>query len=371
VVLSRGEIRRASAGEILIRQGDPGDSLFVVLRGALSVWVTDTSGERLDLSTVSPGGYVGEIALLDGGPRSASVACAQACDLFVLRRPVFLRLLQATPDLLSVVLQNLTASVRGSTERAMREQLERRTLRAEMDLTRHRALTEMVAGIAHELNTPLGIVRTAANLLRNRVAAGMLEDVDEATTLIERNIERAHRLVEDFKALFVSQISDTRLELDLLSVVEEVVELFSISARKAGLRVVVHGGETSATGRKTWLGYRGRLSQVLLNLLTNVEHYAYPDGAGGLVEVNIDADSTGLDGFVLTVRNYGRGIAAEDLPRVFDPFFTTGRARGGSGLGLAIVQSLVQDGLGGTIRIASQPDEGVTVIITLPREAPG
>jgi signal transduction histidine kinase len=342
--------------------------LFVVLDGALSVSVTDAPGERLELNTVSPGGYVGEIALLDGGPRSATVTGTQASELFVLSRSAFMRLLQASPELLSSVLENLTQMVRSSTERMVQQQLEQRVLRADMELARHRSLTEMVAGVAHEINTPLGIVRTAASVLRNRVASGALDDIEEASALIERNIERAHRLVEDFKKLSVSQVSDTHQSLDLVGVVEEVVELFAISARQAGLRVVVNDRVSSAEGRKTWLGYRGRLSQVLLNLLTNVERYAYPDGAGGEVEIDIAPELE--DGFVVTVRDAGRGIAADELPRVFDPFFTTGRARGGTGLGLAIVHSLVCDGLGGSIDITSQLGAGTTVTIHLPRVSP-
>jgi signal transduction histidine kinase len=367
-VVRGGELRRAAAGELLIRQGDQGDCLFVVLSGALSVWATESSGERVDLATVGPGGCVGEIALLDGGPRSASVACVEASELFTLGRPAFLRLMQSSPELLSPVLETLTRTVRTATERIVKQRMEQRALQAETELARHRALTEMVAGVAHEINTPLGIVRTAASLIRGRLEAGTTEDVAEACALIERNIERAHRLVQQFKSLSVSQVSDTLEDMDLVSVVEEVVELFSISARQAGLREVIDDRLPPEAERRRWSGYRGRLSQVLLNLLSNVQRYAYPDGAGGSVDISISLD--GADGFVIEVRDYGRGIAPDDLPRVFDPFFTTGRAHGGTGLGLAIVRNLVRDGLGGSVEIASEPGTGTTVSIHLPAATP-
>src|SRR5262249_52453549 len=89
--------------------------------------------------------------------------------------------------------------------------------------------------------------------------------------------------------------------------------------------------------------------------------------SGGSVEVSL-ADGDG--GFQIVVRDFGRGIAAEDLPRVFDPFYTTGRARGGTGLGLAIVRGLVRDGLGGTVDIESRVGEGTSVTIRLPSVAP-
>jgi signal transduction histidine kinase len=357
------------AGVALFRQGDPADRLFVVIGGALRVHVTDTTGAELELTTIGPGDFVGEVALLDGGPRSATVASLTPAELFVLTRPVFMQLLRASPGMLASVLENLTRTVRASSERAVEQELRQRILRADMELARHRALTEMVAGVAHEINTPLGIVRTAASLLRNRMASGDLEDAVEASALIERNIERAHRLVEDFKRLSVSQVADTRDSLDLVGVIKEVLELFSISARQAGLKIVVRN-LVAEPGKRTWLGYRGRLSQVLLNLLTNVQRYAYPDGGGGEVEIVIAADDAVADGgFVLTVRDFGRGIAPGDVPRVFDPFFTTGRARGGTGLGLAIVRGLVCDGMGGAIQLTSEPGQGTTVTIRLPRSA--
>jgi signal transduction histidine kinase len=367
-VVGGGQLQEVAAGDVLFRQGDVADRLFVVLRGALRVWVTETSGEVLDLATVGPGGYVGEIALLDGGPRSASVACAQASELFTLDRRAFLRLMQSSPELLSQVFETLTRTVRTSTERLVQERMEQRALKAEMEVARHRALTEMVAGVAHEINTPLGIVRTAASLIQNRLAAGTTEDLAEASALIERNIERAHRLVEEFKTLSVSQVSDTLEQLDVVRVVGEIVELFSINARKSGLRVVVVDRLTPAHAQATWHGYRGRLSQIVLNLLTNVERYAYPKGAGGDVEIEVAPDDQ--DGFLLSVRDHGRGIPEADLGRVFDPFFTTGRAQGGTGLGLAIVRNLVVDGLGGRVEIASEQGAGTTVTIHLPRLSP-
>ena len=340
----------------------------MVLSGRLKVTVTESSGEVLELATVGPGGYVGEVGLLDGGPRSASVQSTQAGELFTLDRAAFLRLMQSSPGLLAPILETLTRTVRSSTEQIVQQRLEQRAIRAEMELARHRALTEMVAGVAHEINTPLGIVRTAASLIRSRLAAGSTEDLAEASALIERNIERAHRLVEEFKTLSVSQVSDAYEQLDLVKVVEEVVELFSINARRSGLRVRLNDRLTTAEGRKTWPGYRGRLSQVLLNLLTNVERYAYPQGVGGEVEIEVGPDAD--NGFVLEVRDHGRGIAREDLSRVFNPFFTTGRAQGGTGLGLAIVRNLVRDGLGGSVQLTSEPGAGTRVTIHLPAAAP-
>jgi Histidine kinase-, DNA gyrase B-, and HSP90-like ATPase/His Kinase A (phospho-acceptor) domain len=203
---------------------------------------------------------------------------------------------------------------------------------------------QMVAGVAHEINTPLGTVNTATSVVKGRLnapvfaplagdpkASAAIEDVREAIDLIEGNIRRAHKLVQDFKQLSVGQIRDTKEMLDLVAVVEEVVGLFKINARQANLTIEIRNDLPDAAAR-AWLGYRGYLSQVLLNLLSNIERYAYPDGQGGRVEIAVAADSRRTDErFVITVSDFGRGIAADDLPRIFEPFFTTGRSKGGTG----------------------------------------
>jgi signal transduction histidine kinase len=258
-----------------------------------------------------------------------------------------------------------------------REAMQQQAIRTEMELARYRSLAQMVAGVAHEINTPLGTVNTATSVVKGRLnapvfaplagdpkARAAIEDVREAIDLIEGNIRRAHKLVQDFKQLSVGQIRDTKEMLDLVAAVEEVVGLFKINARQANLTIEVRNDAAA----RAWLGYRGYLSQVLLNLLSNIERYAYPDGQGGRVEIAVAADSRRTDEwFVITVSDFGRGIAADDLPRIFEPFFTTGRSKGGTGLGMAIVQNIDTTALKGQIERASAPGSGTKVTLRFPR----
>ena len=249
-------------------------------------------------------------------------------------------------------------------------------------MTRYRSLAQMVAGVAHEINTPIGIVNTAASVVKRRLshelftplandprARATIDDVRQAIELIERNIGRAHKLIQDFKKLSVGQISDTKEELDLAAVIDEVVGLFKINARQAKLTIDVQNHLPEA--HCSWLGYRGYLTQVLLNLLTNIERYAYPDGEGGRVEIDLSAAGGPTDALlVIVVRDFGRGIAPENFPRFFDPFFTTGRSKGGTGLGMAIVHTLVTNALKGSIELTSELGLGTSVTPRLPKEAP-
>jgi len=252
-----------------------------------------------------------------------------------------------------------------------------------MELARYRSLAQMVAGVAHELNTPLGTVNTAASIVKGRLAAEVLssltgepkalaalDDAREAADLIAANIARAHKLVQNFKKLSVGQISDTKEVLDLIDVVDEVIGLFKFNARQAKLVIEVRHCLSEPSAR-AWLGYRGYLTQVLLNLLGNIERYAYPDGQGGRVEIEIVADKRRPDElFLLAIRDFGQGIVADHLPRVFDPFFTTGRSKGGTGLGMAIVHNIVTTALKGAIELESKLGSGTTVTLRLPRKVP-
>jgi signal transduction histidine kinase len=110
---------------------------------------------------------------------------------------------------------------------------------------------------------------------------------------------------------------------------------------------------------------------VLLNLLGNIERYACEPGAGGRAVITLSAaGAPPSPTFVVTVRDDGPGIAANDLDLVFEPFFTTGRSKGGTGLGLSIVRNIVTTVLNGKITLASTPGKGTTVQLTLPQEVP-
>ncbi|MEZ4678393.1 MAG: hybrid sensor histidine kinase/response regulator [Caldilineaceae bacterium] len=250
----------------------------------------------------------------------------------------------------------------------------------EMEMERHRALAQMVAGVAHELNTPLGIAYTAADMIIKRLQDPRMatalnadptlgRDFDKmcrAATLLTRNLAQAHKLVQNFKKISVNQLIDEPEAVALPALVEEIVELFAINAHRAELTITVHDGLEHHD--PVWMGYPGYLTHVLMNLLSNIAQYAYPTGQGGAVEIHITA--TTLDnepGFRLTVRDWGAGIAPENIDRVFEPFFTTGRIKGGTGLGLAIVHSIVTTALKGRIRIDSAVDQGTAVHLTFPQ----
>jgi signal transduction histidine kinase len=379
-VAERGQLRLLPSSSTVVQQGDAADALYVLLDGSARVYKRHPDGGETQLAEQHAGSYFGELALLDGQPRSAWVVTTSSVELFVLPRADFLELLPRTPHVLTTLLAKLTEDVRQRSQDLFEQELRRRQVETEMELTRYRALGQMVAGVAHEVNTPLGIVNTAVSMVAQRVGSPTfqslrgrdaeldetLDDIREATSLMERNIQRAHKLIQEFKKLAAGQLVDQKEVMLLPDVVQEVVDLFKIEARKTQLRVEVRSVLSSPDAGR-WEGYRGLLTQVLMNLLTNVQRYAYPNGEAGTAEVLI---SSAGESFVIQTRDFGIGVPPEALDHVFSPFFTTGRGRGGTGLGLAIVQNIVVNALKGKVEIASVVGSGTTVTLQLPSVVP-
>lgn len=381
-LVEMGKVVSLDADEIVCREGDEPDSLYVILSGQVRVYKQDRHGEELPLNTLGPADFFGEMGMLDNQPRSASVACITPCELFVLDKLALLDLLlsERTNTIIFPIFSALVSRMRETTEKYFEEELASQTLKAEMEIERHRSVTQMVAGVAHELNTPLGIVNTAVDSIAKRLNSdqvkeqfshdpklqSMLNILLEAADLATRNISRAHRLVENFKKISVNQLTDTLETLNLPKLVADIVDLFKLNARQAKLELQIN--TILPETQQTWVGYSGYLTQVVLNFLTNIERYAYPDGRGGQVEITLEAaQKRETPCFVVTVRDYGQGIAPENLSRVFDPFYTTGRGKGGTGLGMAIVHNLVTHALKGDIEIESEVGKGTTVRVIFPQ----
>jgi signal transduction histidine kinase len=380
-VADAGEAVSIAAGDIVFRQREPGDKLYCVLSGEIQLSKELEDGTQIELRRARSGDSFGELALLDGGNRDATARVVAPSQLFVLRRDHFLDAIPRAPKLLSTVLANLVQVVRATTELVFQQELEQRVLRTEMELEKYRALAQMIAGVAHEINTPIGIVNTAASIVKQRLtttisaacaaaSAAELSDIREAIDLIEANVHRAHKLIRDFKQLSVSHVADTKETLSLIEVVNEVVGLFTINARQAKLAIEIHSLLPDAASA-TWVGYRGFLTQVLLNLLTNVERYAYDRETGGAVHILIGeaADSRG-ERFSITVRDFGRGMTPETRARIFEPFYTTGRGKGATGLGMSIVHTLVTSALNGSVAVAAGEGTGTAVTLTVPKSTP-
>jgi len=238
------------------------------------------------------------------------------------------------------------------------------------------ALGRLVAGVAHELNTPIGNGLMAVSTLeaheqefREAIAGSLkrstleqfVDNVATATGIATRNLQRAAELVAGFKQVAADQASSQRRKFNLKTVVEEVLLTLLPTLSRGGHQIEKELPEDIVLD-----SYPGPLGQVLTNLIDNAVRHAFIDGGG---HVRIAARA--VDGMVsLTVADDGQGIPEAHLGRVFDPFFTTQLGQGGSGLGLHIVHNIVEATLGGRIEVSSSAGQGTTFALTLPTHAP-
>ncbi len=240
------------------------------------------------------------------------------------------------------------------------------------------ALGALVAGVAHELNTPIGNALLVATTLSARqlefeaaIAAGLrrsslsayTRDSRELSDALERNLHRAVELISGFKQIAVDQSSYQRRPFELSEVVQEIALAMGPAMRRAGVKLI---DETPAG--ILFDSYPGPLGQVFINLVNNALTHAFEGGAAG--SVRFAARLFAPSQVRILVSDDGRGIASENLKKIFDPFFTTKLGQGGSGLGLHIVYTLVTGLLGGRIEARSTAMHGCEFQIDLPLVAP-
>ncbi len=344
--------------------------MYLIVEGSVRIEGQDSAGIVYEYGEVGKGQALGELSLLRQEPSRVTATTITDSDLLVMDRTLILELIRAvdSKQVLDMFLA-LDEQTRTATELGFREVLARQMLASQMEAEKQRALTQMVAGVAHEINTPLSVINTAVNIMARELAspvevtAQRAADIAESLELMRLNVERADRLVQDFKKISVSQLRDEKELLDISETIEETIGLVFVSLKRSQIQVKFHN--KLASEQKKWVGYRGFLSQVVINLLTNVERYAYPKGSGGIVDVTIRLEGDRY--YALSVKDYGMGIPNEDQSQIFDPFFTTGKSDGGTGLGLSIVHNLVTNALKGEIKLKSEAGKGAEFIVVFPR----
>jgi signal transduction histidine kinase len=242
------------------------------------------------------------------------------------------------------------------------------------------ALGRLVAGVAHELNSPVGISLTVASTLEHRcrnfkseifsgpvrrsTVAEFGEGCRDAASQLVANLERAGELIQAFKQVAVDRSGADRRSFDLKLATEQIIASVRPGIRKSKWALALEIPTDIVLD-----GYPGAYGQVLTNLIFNAITHGFADGSVG--NMLIRADRLGDGQVEITFSDDGSGIPEDVQRHVFDPFFTTSRAKGNTGLGLYIVHNLVTEQLGGRINLVSAPGQGTTLSMTLPLSAPG
>jgi PAS domain S-box-containing protein len=241
------------------------------------------------------------------------------------------------------------------------------------------ALGRLVAGVAHEINNPVGTSLTVASSLERKIASfaaevaqgslkrsslnEFIEVTRDASSQLVTNLNHAAELIQSFKQVATDRKYSNQRIFDLGDLTEQV--LLSLRPGLGKKNLTLH---VECQPDLTMNSYPGPYGQVLTNLFLNSVAHAFPDGKGGSVCIKVQA--SGKDHVEILFSDDGAGMGLDVRHRAFDPFFTTRRDQGGTGLGLHIVYTIVTNCLGGRLNLDSELGKGTIIRLILPRVAP-
>jgi signal transduction histidine kinase len=236
------------------------------------------------------------------------------------------------------------------------------------------SLGGLVAGIAHDVNTPLGVSVTATSFLQDRVKklqsayddkkltgstmTSFLSEAQQTITLLTNNLNRASDLISSFKQVAVDQTSEAVREINVSEYLTEVVQSLAPNFKKTQHTIDIHCPDDLSIKCAP-----GVLAQILTNMIMNSLIHGFEDKPKGAIKLEISEKDGNL---IIDYSDDGRGLDEGTLARHFDAFFTTRRGKGGSGLGTHIMYNLVTQTLGGSIEALSQPNKGLQYKISIP-----
>jgi len=237
------------------------------------------------------------------------------------------------------------------------------------------SLGSLVAGVAHEINTPLGISVTSSTVMHEEVnqlqgkfendtlkrseLEAFFKQANQACQILQTNLNRASDLIRSFKQVAVDQTVDDLRNINLKKYIDEV--LLSIGPSFKYSKVTVEADCEEDIDIET---HPGALSQIISNLALNSMTHAYDESSEGVIRIKSYQDNGSI---VIEYSDDGKGISEENLKNIFTPFFTTRRGTGGSGLGLSIVYNLVTGTLRGNIAVESVEGKGTNFRIVFPQ----
>ena len=335
-------IVRFSPGEVIFKEGDLGDSLFLVGEGSVKISKRGRGGEQETLGFIQPGNFFGEMALLDGEPRSAMATATEATILGSVNDHTFQHILELAPSRLHMnFLRSVSERLRSVNSRFIAEVM--RTERLSL-------VGSMANSIIHDLKNPICIMRCCADLIANENNDPRLRELTNMQNkAIEGMLSMTQELLDYARgstSLHKESISVWRLMNELH---EQVLQLLP--------------GQNVQFVRR--LRYEGQLevdvarfTRVLCNLIKNAREAMK---GGGILSMSTDLVQGQI---VIRLSDTGCGIPEEILPKLFEPFVTFGKSHG-TGLGMAIAKSVVE-AHGGKISVASVRGRGTTVDIRLP-----
>jgi len=344
--------RTYTSGEVILREGDVADALFLIGSGSAEV-VLSRAGETLLLAIMASGEIFGEMGLFERRPRSATVRAHEDSVVLEIKGDQLLNLAAPERDVQFNVLLKVGGRLRNMNEEVL-------ALHLKGIESANRAKDEFMAMLGHELRNPLGAISTAIHVLDKMSKPN--DDGAELRGIIVRQTRHLSRLLDDLldmSKLVAGKIALQRRPEDLKEVARRVLASFQEVGRTTRHEILIGGEHVSVYADPV------RLEQIVSNLLDNALKYPPPKG-----RIDVDVWAEGTDG-VLRIRDTGVGIDTEILPRLFDLFVqakqTFDRSEGGLGLGLTIVKRLAELHGGSVSASSGGPHRGSEFLVRIPR----
>lgn len=240
------------------------------------------------------------------------------------------------------------------------------------------ALGGLVAGITHDINTPVGIGVTATSFLQERLTQienaykektlspkaleEFINDAKQSTSLLTSNLDRASELVASFKQIAVDQASEAVRTINFKEYLGEVIRSLHPKIKNTGHHINLDCPDDLTLNLPA-----GAISQIFTNLIMNSLIHGFESVENGVIDILIKDENEHV---IIDFKDNGNGVTKEQLDKLFDPFFTTKRDQGGSGLGTHITFNLVKQTLSGEIEVTSEPDHGLHYHISFPKNMP-
>lgn len=238
------------------------------------------------------------------------------------------------------------------------------------------ALGALVAGVAHEINTPIGIGITASSLITQEIKElksllisenlsqskleQFLDIIEESSDLTTRNLQRVGNLVSDFKEVAVNQRSMKKRQTRINHTIQNACIMLAPTLTEQKVVLIPQFGPEIDCQT-----YESAIDQIITNLITNTLNHAFHQQEAGIINISTKLENQQVE---ILFSDNGKGIEAHLIEKIFEPFYTTRRGSGGMGLGLHIIYNLVTEILAGKIHCTSQLNQGTQFTITFPVE---
>lgn len=342
-----GRIRRFRAGEVLFSAGEPGDGFYVIESGRVQISAPVTGGERL-LATLGPGDSVGEMAVLDDAPRSATARAETDTETRHMSRDELLQVLEKQPNLALSLIREFSNRMRTLNTKYVDEVVQAERLAI---------VGRFAATIVHDFKNPLTVIGLAAELACSDYTTPPMRQ--KAQSRIAQQVERMTNMLQEL--IEFTKPSGQRPLLRTVNFARYMIPLaeeirHEIAERGVSLVLELPPPEVDVQIQPQ------RLSRLFYNLLNNAVD-EMPDGGKIFLRFQQTQEELRIE-----VEDTGRGIAPEIAASLFKPFTTHGKAHG-TGLGLTICRKIAEDHGGKIWAAASQPGKGATFCFTLPLAA--